>query len=202
VPFDVHDAGLRVSSRQRDTLDRVPLASRFSRALTVVCVNPDQLTPARRADRPRAPRRRARRGFLVLGAGSACPRHGSPGSSASTRSGSRRRSSRRGARGDRPACGRRADAGRSGARAATTVEASSACPDDAFRVPVHVRLQQPAGAQERGRRGRRVPPRLPARTRDVALVIKSSNARGSASGMRSSSRASATTTASSRSTAT
>jgi glycosyltransferase involved in cell wall biosynthesis len=44
VPFDVRDVGLRSSSRQRDTSMAPYVTSRFSRAMTVVCVNPDQLT--------------------------------------------------------------------------------------------------------------------------------------------------------------
>ena len=43
VPFDLRDAGLRVSSRQADTSMAAHVAARYERAMTVVCVNPDQL---------------------------------------------------------------------------------------------------------------------------------------------------------------
>jgi glycosyltransferase involved in cell wall biosynthesis len=43
LPFDVRDVGLRVSSRQRDRSMAPYVASGFSRAITVLCVNPDQL---------------------------------------------------------------------------------------------------------------------------------------------------------------
>jgi glycosyltransferase involved in cell wall biosynthesis len=43
IPFDVRDTGLRVSSRQRDRSMAPYVATGYSRAITVVCVNPDQL---------------------------------------------------------------------------------------------------------------------------------------------------------------
>jgi glycosyltransferase involved in cell wall biosynthesis len=43
VPFDVRDVGLGVSSRQRDRSMAPYVASGYARAITVLCVNPDQL---------------------------------------------------------------------------------------------------------------------------------------------------------------
>ena len=43
IPFDVRDAGLRLSTRQAETSLAAHVAKRYERAATVLCVNPDQL---------------------------------------------------------------------------------------------------------------------------------------------------------------